>query len=346
MRAVRFPLACFLSVLISMISCTDLNKNLPTPASGKARVHLQGWNDSLSSNFHGTVLKSQHFDLSTCMTCHAKSFEGGISGVRCYDCHKSYPHSNGWIDSRSADFHGNFIRTSGWDMLQCKPCHGQTYSGGITAVSCLTCHTKQNGPENCTTCHGSANVAPPKDLNGNITTSARGVGAHQDHLMGSNLASPVLCKECHIVPTSVYGTGHIDASAHAHVTFNGPRGTMATARGTFVPNPSYDFASLTCENTFCHGNWKLEKSSSQYDWAYTDTIMTGSNYSPLWTGSDAQDVCGTCHGLPPAGHLSAGITISDCAGCHYGVVDSRGNIIDSTKHMNGKVNVFGEERTF
>ena len=346
MRLVKILLAFFVCVLVPMMSCTDLDKNLPTPTGGKAQVHPQGWNDSSSANFHGTVLKSSHFDLSTCMTCHAKSFQGGVSEISCYDCHKSYPHTNGWIDSTSSGFHGNFIRASSWNMLQCKPCHGQAYSGGRASVSCLTCHTKQNGPENCATCHGGVNAAPPKDLSGNITSSVRGVGAHQDHLVGSDLASPILCRECHLVPSSVYEPGHIDASAHAHVTINGPLGTLATAGGTFVPSTSYDFSSLTCSSTYCHGNWKLEKSSSQYVWAYTDTLMTGSRYSPLWTGADAQDACGTCHGLPPAGHLSAGITIFDCASCHYGVVDSQGNIIDSSRHMNGKVNVFGEERSF
>jgi len=29
--------------------------------------------------------------------------------------------------------------------------------------------------------------------------------------------------------------------------------------------------------------------------------------------------------------------------CHSGVVDENGNIADKTKHVNGKVNVFGRE---
>ncbi len=46
-----------------------------------------------------------------------------------------------------------------------------------------------------------------------------------------------------------------------------------------------------------------------------------------------QAKCGTCHGLPPTGHIAAPIT--SCYLCHQGVVDEMGNIIDKDKHING-----------
>ena len=449
-RMKRFESICVSLAFVGLMlnsGCTKLNEGLPAPTSGKAQIHPAGWGDTNSTSFHGKVLKSESYDLNNCVSCHAKSFTGGVSGVTCFKCHasfphatgwndtssagfhgkilsmaqwqvsnctpchgttlnggtssvscftchsayphvtgwgdssavtfhgkflgakawqlnnctpchgntldggtsgkscftchKSYPHGTGWRDSTTAAFHGNFIRASSWDMLQCKTCHGPTYGGGRVNVSCLTCHTKQNGPENCTTCHGGINEAPPRDLSGNILTTARGVGAHQVHLLGSSLASPLLCSECHNVPTSVYQAGHIGSTGHAEIHFNGPLGTLTTAGGVFVPAPSYDAATGKCNNTFCHGNWRLQDPTATWkDTYYTDTAMAGANYSPSWTGGSPEAACGSCHGLPPAGH--APYTIKTCVVCHSEVVDGNGNIIDKTKHMNGKVNVFGQ----
>ncbi len=111
-----------------------------------------------------------------------------------------------------------------------------------------------------------------------------------------------------------------------------------------MPHPAMNFASLTCNNTFCHGNWKLDKSTSPYQFAYADSVMSGNNISPVWTGGSSQAACGSCHGLPPTGHFATDIT--RCARCHTGVIDANGNIIDSTAHINGKVNVFGLEYSF
>lgn len=450
-KRVKFPAAACLCCVITFFGCADLNRSLPDPASGAIQIHPKGWNDSLSASFHGIVLKSQHFDLNRCVTCHAKLFDGGTSGVRCFDCHKLYPHSAefdtvstalsfhgnfllsgqaqlgecatchgtmfdggtsnsscytchatyphkpAWDSTSSAEFHGtylqtknwapitctpchgigyeggsshvscygchksyphaddwfdftvyppihaNFIRTSYWDMLQCKLCHGSDYSGGRVGVSCLTCHGEPNGPENCTFCHGGSNPAPPFDLNGRTTPNAPGVGAHQAHVVGGNVGDSVRCSECHIVPTSVYSAGHIDSSGRAKISF-GPLSRLRSEGGTFIPDPTYDFSSLQCANTFCHGNWRVLRSSSNYKFTYTDSMMTGLNYSPVWTSGPTEDFCGSCHGIPPSGHAPYGR--STCWQCHDGVVNPDGTIADKSKHINGKINVFGEEHSF
>ena len=72
--------------------------------------------------------------------------------------------------------------------------------------------------------------------------------------------------------------------------------------------------------------------------------MTGANESPGWTGGGGGGACASCHALPPAGHMP--FALSSCVNCHTGVVNGAGNIIDKTKHINGKVNVFGSERAF
>jgi hypothetical protein len=68
-------------------------------------------------------------------------------------------------------------------------------------------------------------------------------------------------------------------------------------------------------------------------------VIVGGNASPVWTASAA---CGTCHGLPPTGHTAA--TLTTCVNCHSGMIDATGTITDKTKHVNGKINVFGQER--
>jgi predicted CxxxxCH...CXXCH cytochrome family protein len=129
---------------------------------------------------------------------------------------------------------------------------------------------------------------------------------------------------------------------------------MPSGNGSFFPSPSYDANTLKCSTTYCHGNWRLRKASSpvfnqQY---YTDSVMVGGKYSPVWTGGSPEATCTTCHSSVSEGQVSAVPTghpsreISQCGGCHSGIVDVNGNIVDKAKHINGKVNVFGTERSF
>lgn len=262
-------------------------------------------------------------------------------------------HPAGWKDTSSSNFHGIFIRSTMWNLSQCRTCHGETYSGGTAGVSCLRCHTRPTGPENCVTCHGSANAAPPKDTYGNVSRSAFGVGAHQAHLLGTALANPVLCSTCHVVPGSYSSPGHITTSGRAVVQFLEALANIVTnepgtrnydsARAPFVPSPHYDTTSHSCGSTYCHGDFKNGNPSCM----------------PVWNDTTgAQAACGTCHGdvtrptlleraLPKT--AAGGGTHPDkttCSNCHGDVVDAAGNIINPSKHINGKLNVFGDERAF
>jgi len=252
-------------------------------------------------------------------------------------------HAEGWTNPASANFHGKAIMADSWDMRSCRSCHGSDYTGGIAEVSCRTCHTGGAGPENCATCHGGpGSVAPPEDLAGNTGTPAAGVGAHEKHVKGGILSSLVWCYECHTVPTSVYAAGHVDSDLPAEVPMNGL--LARTSSPGIMPTPSHDYSALTCSNTYCHGNWQADSASSPNKFAYTAAFMTGSNATPVWTGGSSEAACGTCHGLPPTGHMAT--TITNCVNCHLGVVDAQGKIDDKSLHMNGKINAFGLERDF
>ncbi len=344
--------------------CTDLKSTLPAPTSGAVTVHDPAWGDTTQPGFHGLYLKTKDWDATSCEPCHGKLFTGGTSGRSCFTCHSSFPHPAGWDTTfagfhTSAAFHGTFLRLNSWHLNNCQACHGASFTGGsVVDVSCESagCHVDGSGapkpPDACNTCHGSfrglatdtLTWAPPRSVTGDTLSTAPGVGAHQTHLVSDSLSSRVQCNECHAVPSAYTDAGHIGATGRAAVAFNGSLGALKTAGGTYVPNPSYDYTQLKCGSTYCHGNWRLLKSSSSYQFEYADTVMAGNSFSPVWNGDTTQAACGTCHGLPPTGHKTA--AISACGNCHSGVVDNAGHIIDRSKHMNGKVNVFGGERNF
>ena len=249
-------------------------------------------------------------------------------------------HKEGILDTASKNFHGTLVKDLMWDMRGCQQCHAADYSGGIVESSCLTCHTQPEGPEACNTCHGDFNdlnrIAPPRDTRKNTSTNFVGVGAHVKHLYTNQRGKDIPCETCHKVPQEVYEPGHVDTDLPAEIIFD------EIAVKNLGINSSYDANTATCSNTYCHGNWEFFKDSSANQFAYTSDKMTGNNLSVIWNVVDGtQAECGSCHNLPPDGHISA--QLSACGGCHSGIVDPNGEIVDSLrfKHINGEINVFG-----
>jgi predicted CxxxxCH...CXXCH cytochrome family protein len=246
-------------------------------------------------------------------------------------------HPDEWMQVTSSKFHGRFIRRTGWNLDQCKVCHGSDYRGGISKMSCYSCHNSPGGPEACNTCHGNpANSAPPRDLENNFSTGSRGVGAHQSHLTESAFRKAIKCSECHIVPEDYRSPGHIfddETPNIAEVIFNDSLSRIITA-DTIKPQPMWDPVTLTCSGTYCHGYFKNGNLSNAPKWNVVD-------------GTQAS--CGTCHGLPPRGTHPA-VSSTSCAQiCHSDVVDEvegQLRIKDKTRHINGKLNLFGQEQGF
>jgi predicted CxxxxCH...CXXCH cytochrome family protein len=236
-------------------------------------------------------------------------------------------------------------------LSACQTCHGASYTGGaIVAQSCeeAGCHVDRNGtpksPEACNTCHGdfsapaalATSYAPPRALNGDTLTTSAGVGAHRAHLFAT-YGKPVVCAECHTVPASVGAAGHIDGGS-GEVAFHGSMAGIVTGDGTRVPAPAY--ASGSCANTYCHGNWKLRKESTPalVAFVYADSVIEGAHASPSWTSGASAGQCWSCHGgapgvYVPKGHMAFELT--DCYHCHGDVIDANGAIQNSAKHMNG-----------
>jgi predicted CxxxxCH...CXXCH cytochrome family protein len=249
-------------------------------------------------------------------------------------------HGKGILDTTSTEFHGQLIKSMNWDMKSCWECHASDYSGGITGASCLKCHTEAEGPEACNTCHGDPNdpdkIAPPKDLSGSTSPTSRGVGAHESHEYNNQLTENLRCSNCHKFPSGFNDPAHIDGDGRAEIIF----GRIAiTGEGI---HSVYDQGSGSCSSTYCHGNFVFRKSSAPVNnqFAYADSVMTGNNVTVNWTSvGQSQAACGSCHGLPPAGHIPE--TVEFCGFCHLGIVDTDGNIVDSLKykHINGVVDV-------
>lgn len=269
----------------------------------------------------------------TCLTGCADLKEDAIS-----DAQPVSVHPEGFEKPSHPNFHGNFIKANGWNMLQCRSCHAADYNGANEAVSCRTCHTGPDGPETCNTCHGSladpSRSAPPEDLEGRTGTENRGVGAHSMHLLSNIIGNTVACGECHVVPAKTYTEGHLDTALPAEVVF----GELANADSLAAV---YEADDLTCENVYCHGNFAFQRSQAVETnrFIYTAERMTGNNKTVTWNDvGSGQAACGSCHGLPPTGHLGAGEWgIETCVACHWEVVDASGQIIDKTKHINGVI---------
>jgi len=286
---------------------------------------------------------------------------GSIIIISCSDIRENLPeapdiamHKDGFINPGSPNFHGNVIRNANWDMNSCKQCHASNYAGGSTGSSCFDCHSTADGPEACNTCHGEfadpLKIAPPRALNGAINPNERGVGAHTKHLFGNEMGIVIECTECHIIPSSFSDPIHIDDTPGAELVFgnftklktNVPGGfNYQPSLGDFIPNPSFNNTDGTCANTYCHGYFKNGN---------VDNIVS-------FTAQSQGAACGTCHGDANTGNPLP-VTVAeggthppnqDCGTCHIGIVEFNGTtytILDKSKHMNGKLNIFGNEETY
>jgi predicted CxxxxCH...CXXCH cytochrome family protein len=205
---------------------------------------------------------------------------------------------------------------------ECSVCHASVVASDNHTIIDRSRHvdgivdlTKTNA---CTACHGSLNPAPPRDLDGSTDTTAPGVGAHQTHVLGTARSRKVPCSECHLVPTTVLATGHLDSTRPAEVVFSG----AAVAAGVTA-----SYSNGTCKNTACHGaQWESGNASG------------GSLTSPTWTRVDGtQATCGSCHGLPPPPPHPYGALNPVCSACHEDIAPDNQTFVRPDLHGDGLV---------
>lgn len=170
----------------------------------------------------------------------------------------------------------------------------------------------------CDSCHGSnGRSEPPLDTLGNLATTARGVGAHAQHMTGASpWHAPINCAECHTVPAGVNDQGHIDSMLPAELVFGPLAGATSTWNGA------------TCTNTYCHGG--------------NGALKGGTKTAPIWTQVDGtQTQCGSCHGAPPP---SPHPSDSNCGSCHPTMTPGGGMVIAyPALHLDGKVDITNDQ---
>jgi predicted CxxxxCH...CXXCH cytochrome family protein len=207
-------------------------------------------------------------------------------------------------------------------IAQCSLCHGATVGSDDRTIIDRERHidgvVDVATPESCTACHGSANPAPPRALDGSNLTSSAGVGAHQTHVLGTPRSRAVPCGECHAVPKTVLASGHIDTPSPAEVIFSG---------AAVAPESTASYSQGTCQNTACHGG----------QWA-SGNASGGSHTTPLWTRVDGSEAsCGSCHGLPPPAPHPYGSLNPTCSACHADIADDNKTFLRPDLHGDGVV---------
>ncbi|MFO0571325.1 MAG: CxxxxCH/CxxCH domain-containing protein [Polyangiaceae bacterium] len=196
----------------------------------------------------------------------------------------------------------------------CHLCHGEVIGeNGFVKPELHVNGKLERGSGKCDFCHGSDGVAaPPKDLGGNTSVTALGVGAHRVHLAGGDSSRAVQCSECHTVPSFEDEPGHRDTPLPAEVIFYG----VASNKGR---KPAWDRQEQKCADAWCHSPDQAGQKS------------------PLWTSDAGRLPCNGCHGTPPAPPHPQ---MTDCSRCHGAVVaDDDKSIKDRSKHVDGVINV-------
>jgi predicted CxxxxCH...CXXCH cytochrome family protein len=170
--------------------------------------------------------------------------------------------------------------------------------------------------QSCTSCHGGSNPAPPVNVDGENAVSARGVGAHQTHMLGTVRARAVPCAECHQVPKDILSPGHTDTPPPAEVALTG-------TASAFGPGATYQNGS--CANTSCHGA------------VFPDGNASGGTLTtPSWyTVDGTQAACGTCHALPPP--RPHPYYAEDCGRCHKNMSPDGKTFLRPELHVDGIV---------
>jgi len=322
-----FARICLVSGLLLLAGCSDQND--------EPKMHPDDWANPASGYSH--LAKIAESGIQVCKTCHGSDetndYNGGSSGVSCYQCHESgpshHPDSTAWTSPDSAEYHGRVFWNNGWDFSACQNCHGIDFAD---EVSCKNCHSTVMGIGACTTCHGDPETGrfyPPKDIFNRTDSSLVSIGAHEAHIE-SEIAS-IECEACHNKPSHYLDEGHLGDDNIAEVEF----GTVATDSSTL--SPTWSRSTASCSDVYCHGSFSFAKSESANQWGYAEDFITGNNSTFTWT--DKEDLnCTSCHNLPPNGHIGS-YTQTECYTCHRSVVDVNGNIIDKAKHINGQANL-------
>jgi predicted CxxxxCH...CXXCH cytochrome family protein len=316
-------------------------------------------------NFTLSTTHSQHLKYPagniSCQTCHSKTATNAVTL-------KNYTgvqhHANGVRDVvyDSSLYYGSYTSyksAENGSSGNTKTCSNVSCHGGKTRSAWSATTTNNNNT--CVHCHGidgttsgadKRTFAPGFRKQGTstdqlVSSADLRVGSHFKHLSSVYMKN-VKCNECHIVPSNVFDSGHIDAKRYNSQTLTfaqassariligvGGSGTLSYLSSFAGYTNGTANKAATCSSVYCHGNrMKNGETGGTYRkpyWNYSAMI----NYTQT-----AATVCARCHGYPPTsnGHSAS----TTCSSCHSNIsaADNK-SILDKTLHINGKVEAAG-----
>jgi len=141
--------SCFAMVLgLLALGCAGSAAGQATPFKESKGAHPANWTEVHYAGYAATP--------DQCRSCHGSTADpamaGGISKVSCFTCHThGVDHPAGWAAPTQ---HGRLgvqlaVSPNQFDMAglaRCAKCHGTDYTGGVSGVSCKSCHTKAPHP--------------------------------------------------------------------------------------------------------------------------------------------------------------------------------------------------------
>lgn len=340
MKYTYFFTLTVLTIFFGISACSEINENIPTPAS--VQIHGEGNVNPESDNFHGYKVGDSELEkkLVECQQCHGGDYSGGITPQDCNGCHSGIQVHTG--PEYKVPDHFTYFYNNGKSLADCWTCHGDDYSGGIASPSCETCHGVIEVHEKGTNATYHAEYLPTLTWDMDGCKQCHGT----DYAGKENRISPS-CLTCHTNP------GGPEACNTCHGQF-GDLSKIAPPDGLNNKEDQNQFVgahtahmydtelsyNLVCEE--CHvvpasidaeshiddgdraeivfGQIRAEAASTpayrpeqlscdgtychgNFSMTTNIGVITGNAFQPQWLEDD-QAYCGSCHGQEIGGTLS------------------------------------------
>jgi predicted CxxxxCH...CXXCH cytochrome family protein len=309
-----------------------------------ALLQASGWNLATCAECHGadfaggtsgrSCLTCHQSGPTACSVCHGAppATVAHVAHARKYDCTACHKKPSTW--SEPGHLGSRAQVTVPYDGARCSKtyCHGDAtpaWNGGPGEAACGSCHgvpPANHASARCGDCHGrvadnqqrivgetlhaDGKVSLGDDSGSCLACHPTPGGAHASHTQALHeIAAPIGCSECHVVPTALDSPGHIDQPSAP--VFPPGSGMLARTGGA---TPSWD--RTRCSGTYCHGD-----------------------ATPTWVAGNGAASCGACHAIPPADAAHAGVaSLTACARCHPTTMNATGALIVGGTHLDGVVN--------
>jgi len=236
----KYYLYFFIPVFIFglyLTGCSELQTDISQPEAN-GDFHKEGILNPMSPNWHGDLIRENHWEMNECRQCHGGDYNGGLVEISCITCHNepagpencSTCHGSDESPAPPEDLAGNTSSAS-------VGAHQIHLSGGLLGkeISCADCHTVPASLYN----EGHVDTELPAEvpMNGFLATLVTNDPSTQTYNSGLPL----------FVPDPEYNyDNHTCSNTYCHGNFkngnlnNSPgwTGPDAVACGTCHGNPS------------------------------------------------------------------------------------------------------------